>query len=94
MNTQLTHHLMAALLCVAFTAELRAQSSAFTYQGQLAENGTPANGYFDIYTELWDAPSDGAPVGTVITNIAVPVSNGLFTVTLDFGPGVLDGGGR
>ena len=71
-----------------------AQSSAFTYQGSLNDNGSPANGFFDIFTELWDAPSGGAPVGTAITNNAVEVVDGVFTVTLDFGAGVFDGSDR
>jgi hypothetical protein len=46
MPTKLTHYLLAALLCVAFTADLHAQSSAFTYQGYLTQNGAPANGTY------------------------------------------------
>jgi len=94
MKTKLTHYLASALLGVALTTNLHAQTSAFTYQGQLTENGSPANGIFDIFTGLWDAPSGGAPVATAITNTAVAVSNGLFTATLNFGPGVFDGSDR
>lgn len=94
MKPKLTQYLLAALLGIALTTNSRAQTSAFTYQGQLADNGAPVNGFFDIFTELWDASSGGAPVGTAITNAAVSVSNGMFTVALDFGPGVFDGGDR
>ena len=33
----------------------------------------------------------GVPLGSVLTNIAVPVNNGLFTTTLDFGGGIFNG---
>ena len=42
---------------------------------------------------LYDAVSSGSLVGGPLTN-AVAVSNGLFTVTLDFGAGVFTGADR
>jgi len=85
---------MAALMGVAFITTLHAQSSAFTYQGQLADNGSPANGFYDLTFSVWTNSAGPAQVGDTITNLAVPVSDGLFTVTLDFGPGVFDGSER
>ena len=58
---------------------------AFTYQGQLDDAGLPANGLYDLRLTLFDAVTSGSPVSGVLTNAATPVSNGLFTVTLDFG---------
>ncbi|MGA2855038.1 MAG: hypothetical protein ABSE90_13030, partial [Verrucomicrobiota bacterium] len=56
-----------------------------TYQGCLAEGGAPANGNYDFWFKLYNAPASGTQQGgTVITN-AMPVTNGLFTITLDFG---------
>jgi len=72
---------MAALLGVVFTAELHAVPPTFTYQGHLTDNGVPANGLYDFKFELW---YDKGSVGGT-TNSAVTVSNGLFTVELDFG---------
>jgi hypothetical protein len=60
-------------LVIGFTVTLHAQSTAFTYQGQLTDNGGLANGIFDTAAELWDAPSGGAPVGTAITNVTLPL---------------------
>ncbi|MBI3853436.1 MAG: tail fiber domain-containing protein [Verrucomicrobia bacterium] len=62
-----------------------AQTTAFTYQGRLNDNGAPANGQYDLRLALFDAANDGAQKGNAITNIATGVSNGLFTVTVDFG---------
>jgi hypothetical protein len=70
------------------------QGTAFTYQGSLTDSGSPANGNYDIEFYLRDAASGGSPVGTTNTLAPVAVSNGLFTVTLDFGAGIFDGSSR
>src|SRR5262245_51930587 len=62
-----------------------AQGTAFTYQGQLTDNGTVAAGAYDLAFSLFGVSSGGTPVTPPLTNSAVAVSNGLFTVTLDFG---------
>lgn len=69
----------------------RAQGTAFTYQGRLDSGGSPANGLYDFSFALYDAPNLGGYWGG-LTNSAVPVSNGLFTVTLDFGAPPFVGG--
>lgn len=68
--------------------------TAFTYQGQLQKNGSPYNGTCSFQFSLWDAVSGGAQVGSTLTQTGVTVSNGLFTVTLDFGTGVFTGDAR
>lgn len=85
-----------AMLC-AFNSRLstvRAQGTAFTYQGQLANNGLPANGSFDLTFTLFATNSAGSPFAGPVTNSATAVSNGLFTVIIDFGAGVFTGGGN
>jgi hypothetical protein len=62
-----------------------AQGTAFTYQGQLQNNGGPANGLYDFQFSLSNAPGGGGQIGGTVTNLAVGVTNGLFTTTLDFG---------
>jgi len=62
-----------------------AQGTAFTYQGRLNNTGNPANGLYDIRAGLYASGSGGALISALYTNSAVPVSNGLFTITLDFG---------
>jgi hypothetical protein len=68
--------------------------TAFTYQGRLNEGGQPANGSYDLGFAVFDAVSGPSQIGGVLTNAATPVSNGLFTVCLDFGPGVFTGEAR
>lgn len=80
--------LFAILLCPSFF--LHAQGTAFTYQGQLQQGGSPANGFYDIRVGLYDTNAGGTIVAGPIINSAVPVSNGLFTITLDYGS-VFDG---
>jgi len=71
-----------------------AQTTAFSYQGQLNANGSPATGIYDLRFTIYDAVTNGNVVSGVLTNAATPVTNGLFTVTLDFGPGVFTGPAR
>src|SRR2546429_9817275 len=62
-----------------------AQTTSFTYQGRLTDGGTPANGNYDLQITLFDSLTSGAQVGSTQTLNTVPVSNGVFTVSLDFG---------
>jgi hypothetical protein len=69
-----------------------AQTTAFTYQGSLANGGLPANGSYDLTFTLFSTNAGGAAIAGPVTNSATAVSNGLFTVTIDFGAGVFNGG--
>lgn len=69
----------------------QAQTTAFAYQGKLSNAGSPANGSFDLQFKLFDA--GGTQVGPTFTNPSVTVTNGVFTVQLDFGA-VFDGSAR
>jgi hypothetical protein len=73
------------LLSLLTAASCLAQGTAFTYQGRLDDGGAPANGIYDLRFAIYDAASAGTPQGDALTNAATAVSNGLFTVTLDFG---------
>jgi hypothetical protein len=80
-----------ALLLLAAPAV--SQTSAFTYQGRLMDTGKPASGTYDLQFKLYDAATSGTVLGTVpIDDLAV--SNGLFTVSLDFGASVFTGANR
>lgn len=68
-----------------------AQGTAFTYQGRLSDGTDAANGIYDLRFGLHDLSAGGHLIAGPLTNAATPVSNGLFTVTLDFGPGVFAG---
>ena len=71
-----------------------AQPDAFTYQGRLTENGAPASGSNDLRFVLFDALTNGNQISTNITFDDVQLTNGLFTVALDWGAGVFDGSER
>jgi trimeric autotransporter adhesin len=67
-----------------------AQPTVFTYQGRLGDSGNPVNGIYDFRFRL-DADASGNTIlATVLTN-AIPVSNGLFTTTIDFGANYFNG---
>src|SRR5208337_4457457 len=68
-----------------------AQGTAFTYQGQLQNNGGPASGTYNLTFTLFNTNITSVPIAGPVTNSAVAVSNGLFTVQVDFGPGVFTG---
>src|SRR5437773_3155908 len=83
-----------SLLLFAISTLCHGQGTAFTYQGRLTDNGSAANGIYDLRFTIYDALANGNAVSGIITNAATSVSNGLFTVVLDFGAGVFAGADR
>jgi hypothetical protein len=66
--------------------------TAFSYQGYLTEGGRPAHGLYDFRFAIYDAPTNGTELTLLPpTILAVPVNDGLFRVTLDFGEGIFNG---
>jgi hypothetical protein len=71
------------------------QGTAFTYQGRLNDGANPATGIYDLRFTIYDSTNlPGVVIAGPLTNSATAVSNGLFTVTLDFGAGVFNGSAR
>lgn len=68
--------------------------TAFTYQGRLVDNNNPANGSYDIQFMLFDDAAAGSQIGVTLTKEDIVVSQGFFTVELDFGQLAFGGGGR
>ncbi|MEQ1606743.1 MAG: tail fiber domain-containing protein [Pyrinomonadaceae bacterium] len=64
---------------------LHAQTTEFTYQGQLQASASAATGNFDFEFLLFDSAAGGSQVGGTITKTGVAVANGIFAVNLDFG---------
>ena len=86
---------LAALVTIFLIfASVQAQSTSFTYQGRLADSGTPTNGNYDLQFALWNSSSGGGQVGSTQTINSVAVSNGVFTVNLDFGATSFPGASR
>lgn len=86
--------LVTALATLLYSTQAAPLGTAFTYQGRLVDNGSPANGTYDLRFTLYDALSAGSTIGVPIANAPTVVSNGLFTVTLDFGGGIFLGNAR
>jgi hypothetical protein len=69
------------------------QTTEFSYQGFLSNTGASANGNFDLEFRLYDALTGGTVEGTnQILNVSV--TNGVFSVTLDFGASAFPGADR
>src|SRR5437660_5675292 len=90
-----TYLLLLVVLSVlgAFT-RASAQGTAFTYQGRLTDGGAPATNIYDLRFFLYNADAGGSQVGLTVLQDNVPVTNGLFSVYLDFGTGAFDGSAR
>ncbi|HEY3243124.1 MAG TPA: hypothetical protein VGM03_07210 [Phycisphaerae bacterium] len=61
--------------------------TTFTYQGRLTSDGVPATGNYDFIFNLFGAASGGnviQNIGTFSSPVVLPVSDGLFTVQLNF----------
>jgi hypothetical protein len=65
-----------------------------TYQGRLLDNNVPANGQYDFVFTLFDALSGGNQISTPVNITNQTVSSGLFSASLDFGPGAFGGDAR
>lgn len=72
------------VLTLAAGAAIQAQSTAFTYQGRLTDNGGAANGAYSLQFRLFDTEQAGNQIGATQTQ-SVNVVNGYFTARLDFG---------
>ncbi len=75
---------VAALLSTQAAAQAPV-GSAFTYQGELAQNGQFIDASSDFQFSLWDQPAGGNQVGALVQVDDHLVVGGRFTVLLDFG---------
>ena len=85
MKTKCRLTLCVIILYSSFILSSQAQGTAFTYSGNLNDGGGPATGLYDLRFALYDSLNAGTQQGATLTTTATPVTNGLFTVTLDFG---------
>ena len=86
--------LSAGALALGLTATTFAQGTAFTYQGRLTDGVNPATGTYDFQFTLYDSADGVGTVGSPVPKLGVGVTNGLFTVALDFGAGLFNGAAR
>ena len=76
------------LLIVCFgclNQSFQAQTTEFTYQGNLKNGANPATGNYDFEFLLFDTVSGGTQIGATLTRSSVAVADGNFSVKLDFG---------
>ncbi len=78
--------LLGVLFNLLALAAVARAGTAFSYQGRLADGGKAATGAYELRFRLHDAAVAGNPVSPEIAFPSVAVTNGLFTVSLDFGP--------
>jgi len=93
MKTKLKLHLLLLTL-LSLSGFAHAQGTAISYQGRLNDGGLPATRLYDFTFKVFDVEAGGAALAGTVVLAAVPVTNGLFTVTLDFGASVFTGPAR
>ncbi len=98
MKSTMTFALIGALGLLMSQAQAdnrEAVGTAFTYQGRLELDDSPVDGPCDFYFELWDVESGGSVnpncIATYTPENPITVTDGLFTVVVDFGTGVFEG---
>lgn len=73
-------------ILLLFTAPMPVfAQTAFPFTGKLVISGVSVTGSYDFQFKLYTAASGGTQVGATLTRLGVAVSNGNYTVTLDFG---------
>ncbi|MCA9278084.1 MAG: hypothetical protein R3B58_08220 [Phycisphaerales bacterium] len=60
----------------------------FTYQGELRSSGSTVSGTADFVFRLYNAKFGGAQIGLTLTLVNQTLTDGRFSVDLDFGSGV------
>lgn len=90
-----TNKFIAVLIVLfSFAAIVKAQTTAFNYQGKLTDAGGTAKGNYQMQFKLFDALSGGAQISATITDVPVTANQGNFSVKLDFDANALSGANR
>jgi len=93
MKTKLKLHLLFLAL-LSLSGFAHAQGTAIGYQGRLNDGALPATGRYDFTFKVFDVEANGAALAGAVVVAASPVTNGLFNVSLDFGPDIFTGPAR
>jgi len=88
--------LLPGLAILAAALPAFSQTTAFNYQGRLTDGGQPATGLYDLTFKVFDSagPGTAGQQGSTASQVAVPVTNGLFSVSLNFGSAPFSGARR
>ena len=85
--------LVLVIFAPAATAGLSEdQSNAFTYQGELWDDGNRASGQFDLRFSLFDGPTGDTTLAAALVFPDQSVAGGVFSVLLNFGEVIRNGG--
>ncbi len=85
---------LGLIVCQAVTTEAEPMGTAFTYQGRLIDGNDSADGLYDFQFKLFDSAADGNKINEDVNIPDLDVTEGYFTVKLDFGSDVFDGDAR
>jgi len=88
--------ILSFIFCCAFCNVAFGQTTEFTFQGRLTDSNVaqPTSGTYQMQFALFDAVSGGNQIGATLTNPTVQVTNGIFTVSLNFGAESFSGAPR
>lgn len=78
-------NILLLFVLFAFANFASAQTTEFTFQGSLKSSTNPANGNHDFEFALFDALTGGTQIGSTIALNNVAVTEGTFSVKLNFG---------
>ncbi len=84
---------IVAFVCLTQACLAVPMGTAFTYQGRLNDGGSPANDVYEMEFKLFGSAADPNVLGTFSPG-NVDVTDGYFTVALDFGSNVFNGDAR
>lgn len=86
---------LLALLASCGLAQAAVPPAQISYQGELSNNGSPANGLFNMTFRFYDAANAGTLIMSEVKAGAnlVQVTNGLFSTTLGTNGSILDAAG-
>src|SRR5688572_24117324 len=82
---RLIRHSFLTLIVAMLGTVVGAQTTVFSYQGNLSVGGAPANGNYDFQFSLFSGATGGSPVSLSVAVNNVAVTNGTFNVLVNFG---------
>lgn len=78
------HSFLLSLIIVVLSLGASAQTTEFSHQGSLNISGSAANGNYDFEFRLFDTSSGPTQIGSTVQRLNVAVTNGIYSVSLDF----------
>ncbi len=90
MKFKIIMYILCVIGCFSiFNVNAQEVDASFNYQGQLLDDNTPANDTYDITVDLLD--DQGIQFGSTSTHLNTLVTNGLFSIDVNFDIASFDG---